>query len=30
MVVTPSIINDAEGGTYGYGYQPSTKDARVS
>jgi len=28
MVVTPSIINDAEGGTYGYGYQPSTKDAR--
>ena len=28
MVVTPQVINDQEGGTYGYGYQPSTKDAR--
>ena len=28
MVVTPSIVNDAEGGLYGYGYQPSTKDAK--
>ena len=28
IVVTPQIINDQEGGTYGYGYQPSTKDAK--
>ncbi len=28
MVVTPRVINDDQGGTYGYGYQPSTKDAR--
>ena len=28
MVVTPRVINDAEGGTYGYGYQPSTKEAK--
>ena len=28
IVVTPRIINDFEGGTYGYGYQPSTKEAK--
>jgi type IV pilus assembly protein PilQ len=28
ILVTPHIINDTEGGTYGYGYQPSTGDAR--
>ncbi|MCP9916405.1 general secretion pathway protein GspD [Cyanobium sp. ATX 6F1] len=28
ILVTPKIINDTEGGTYGYGYNPSTKDAR--
>jgi type IV pilus assembly protein PilQ len=27
-MVTPKIINDVEGGVYGYGYQPSTPDAR--
>ena len=28
MVVTPRVVNDYEGGTYGYGYQPSTQEAR--
>jgi type IV pilus assembly protein PilQ len=27
-MVTPKIINDVEGGVYGYGYRPSTLDAR--
>jgi type IV pilus assembly protein PilQ len=29
IMVTPRIIDDEEGGTYGYGYQPSTRDART-
>ena len=29
MVVTPRIVNDYEGGAYGYGYQPSTKAAKT-
>ena len=28
IVVTPRIVNDEQGGGYGYGYQPNTKDAR--
>ncbi len=28
IMVTPRIINDEQGGTYGYGYQPSTKATR--
>jgi len=28
IMVTPRVINDDQGGMYGYGYQPSTKDAR--
>jgi type IV pilus assembly protein PilQ len=28
ILVTPRIINDSEGGTYGYGYQPGTNDTR--
>jgi type IV pilus assembly protein PilQ len=28
VMVTPRIINDTEGGTYGYGYEPSTRDTR--
>ncbi|NBQ20377.1 MAG: general secretion pathway protein GspD, partial [Synechococcaceae bacterium WB6_3B_236] len=28
MVVTPRIIDDEQGGTYGYGYQPSAPEAR--
>lgn len=28
VMVTPRIINDSEGGTYGYGYEPSTRDTR--
>ena len=28
VMVTPRIIDDGEGGSYGYGYQPSTNDAR--
>lgn len=28
IMVTPKIVNDVEGGVYGYGYQPSTPDAR--
>jgi type IV pilus assembly protein PilQ len=28
ILVTPRIIDDAEGGTWGYGYQPTTRDAR--
>lgn len=28
IMVTPRIINDTEGGTYGYGYQPSTPASR--
>lgn len=29
IMVTPRIINDNEGGTYGYGYQPSTPATRA-
>jgi type IV pilus assembly protein PilQ len=28
ILVTPRIVNDMEGGTYGYGYQPATPDSR--
>lgn len=28
IMVTPRVINDDQAGLYGYGYQPSTKDAR--
>jgi type IV pilus assembly protein PilQ len=28
IMVTPRIINDTEGGTYGYGFEPSTRDTR--
>ena len=28
ILVTPHIINDNEGGNYGYGYQPASGDAR--
>jgi type IV pilus assembly protein PilQ len=28
ILVTPRIIRDEEGGSYGYGYAPSTQDAR--
>ncbi|MFI0402698.1 MAG: hypothetical protein ACH34U_07265, partial [Cyanobium sp.] len=28
VMVTPRIINDTEGGTYGYGYEPSIRDTR--
>lgn len=28
ILVTPRIVNDEEGGTYGYGYQPSLPAAR--
>lgn len=28
IMVTPRIVNDVEGGTYGYGWQPSTPQAR--
>jgi type IV pilus assembly protein PilQ len=28
IMVTPRIINDSEGGTYGYGWQPSTPQSR--
>ncbi|MEA5412162.1 hypothetical protein VB737_10335 [Synechococcus sp. BA-120 BA3] len=28
IMVTPRIINDTEGGTYGYGFQPSTPASR--
>jgi type IV pilus assembly protein PilQ len=28
VMVTPRIINDSEGGTYGYGFEPSTRDTR--
>ena len=28
ILVTPHIIDDNEGGTFGYGYQPSSSDAR--
>ena len=28
IMVTPRIVNDSEGGTYGYGYTPSTTEAR--
>ncbi|RPF76401.1 MAG: general secretion pathway protein GspD [Synechococcus sp. TMED155] len=29
MVVTPRIVDDYEGGAYGYGYQPSTQAAKT-
>jgi type IV pilus assembly protein PilQ len=28
ILVTPRIINDNEGGNFGYGYQPGTNDSR--
>ena len=28
VVVTPKVINDSQGGDYGYGYEPSTQDAK--
>ncbi|MDC0260605.1 type II and III secretion system protein [Synechococcus sp. AH-551-N17] len=28
ILVTPSIVDDDQGGTYGYGYRPSTREAR--
>ena len=28
ILVTPFIVNDENGGTYGYGYRPSTREAR--
>jgi len=28
VMVTPRIINDTEGGTYGYGYEPTSNDTR--
>ena len=28
ILVTPSIVDDEVGGSYGYGYRPSTKEAR--
>jgi type IV pilus assembly protein PilQ len=28
MVVTPRIVDDEQGGTYGYGYEPSSSEAR--
>jgi type IV pilus assembly protein PilQ len=27
-VVTPRIIDDEQGGSYGYGFQPSSAEAR--
>jgi type IV pilus assembly protein PilQ len=28
ILVTPRIVNDEQGGTYGYGYRPASNDAR--
>ena len=28
ILVTPAIVDDERGGSYGYGYRPDTKDAR--
>jgi type IV pilus assembly protein PilQ len=28
IMVTPRIINDVEGGTFGYGWQPGTPQSR--
>ena len=28
ILVTPRIVNDVQGGTFGYGYRPETDDAR--
>jgi type IV pilus assembly protein PilQ len=28
IMVTPRIIEENEGGTYGYGYNPASRDAR--
>jgi type IV pilus assembly protein PilQ len=28
ILVTPRILDDGQGGTYGYGYQPSTREAQ--
>jgi type IV pilus assembly protein PilQ len=28
VMVTPRIINDTEGGAYGYGYEPSSREMR--
>jgi len=28
VVVTPKVINDAQGGGYGYGYEPTTQEAK--
>jgi type IV pilus assembly protein PilQ len=29
IMVTPKIVNDVEGGVFGYGYQPSTPQAQT-
>ena len=28
ILVTPAIVDDEAGGSYGYGYRPSTREAR--
>jgi type IV pilus assembly protein PilQ len=28
ILVTPAIVNDDQGGDYGYGYEPSTQAAK--
>ena len=28
IIVTPTILDDSEGGTYGYGYRPSIHESR--
>jgi len=28
MLVTPTLVDDAGGGSYGYGYRPMTQAAR--
>ncbi|MFL0791277.1 MAG: hypothetical protein AB8E87_13810, partial [Prochlorococcus sp.] len=28
IIVTPTILDDSNGGSYGYGYQPNTLDAQ--
>ena len=28
ILVTPRVLNDGEGGSYGYGYRPETRDAK--
>jgi len=29
ILVTPAIVDDEAGGSYGYGYRPSTREART-